>query len=132
MSFLTLNLTGKCDLEICGPLFNCLTVCCSDFSLLPPASEGWGKVLFSVCLSVYISGGVPQLGLGEYPIPGLARGSTPSQVWPGGLPGIPPHDQFWMGYPLDLRWGTPRPGMGYPLDLRWGTPSDLGWGTPRT
>ena len=33
---------------------------------LPPASEGWGKVLFSVCLSVNTSTGgrgVPQSGL---------------------------------------------------------------------
>ena len=30
-------------------------------SLLPPASEGWGKVLFSVCLSVHTRGGVPHL-----------------------------------------------------------------------
>ena len=32
--------------------------------LLPPASEGWGKVLFSVCLSVHTSGGVPHLRFG--------------------------------------------------------------------
>ena len=49
---------------------------------LPPASEGWGKVLFSVCLSVHISGGggtPSQVGVeGGYPGPGLSRGGTPS------------------------------------------------------
>ena len=39
-----------------------ISYCC----LLPPASEGWGKVMVSVCLSVHTRGGgyhpPPQLG----------------------------------------------------------------------
>ena len=76
---------------------------------LPPASEGWGKVLFSVCQSTL-----------------AGWGDTPSQVWPGGYPmgwGTP---QTWdrVPPPPDLGWGTPlRPGMAVP-------PSDLGWCHP--
>ena len=91
----------------------------------------------SVCSP--LQGGVPHLRISGL----VARGGTPSQVWPGGegapsprsggVPhprsgpggtpsqvwGVPhlrgtPSDQVWMGYP-------PRPGMGYPLDLGWGT-----------
>ena len=115
----------------------------SGFSLLPPASEGWGKVIFSVC-SHLGGGGVPHLrsGVGRYPISG--GGGVPhlrSEV--GGYPG-----QVWMvgrGYPIPgLGWGVPQPGldggyppsypvMGYPPDLRWGTPQpEMGypWHTP--
>ena len=45
---------------------------------LPPVSEGWGKVPFSVCQFT------PQWG---------GRGVTPSQVWTGG--GTP--SQVWTG-----------------------------------
>ena len=44
--------------------------------IILPASKGWGKVLFTVCLSVHI--------MGEYPVSGL--GGTPAQVWVGGYP----------------------------------------------
>ena len=86
------------------------------FSLLPPASQGWGKVLFSVCLSVHISGGVPQSGLGGVPHPKSGGYPIP------GLDGVPP-SQTWDGVP------PPRPGTGYPRILGWGTPPDLGRGT---
>ena len=49
--------------------------------LLPPTSEGWGKVLFSVCLSVHTSDGVGGGG---------GVGVYFSQVWMvggGGYPG---------------------------------------------
>ena len=48
----------------------------SKIVFLPPASEGCGKVLFSVCLSVHTStrgGGVPWSG--------PDGGGYPSQVW---------------------------------------------------
>ena len=105
----------------------------TSYEFLPSASEGWGKVLFSVCLSVHTStGGVPQPGLdrggypgqvwmvggGRYPsqvwmvggVPqsGLDGGGYPSQVWVGGYPG-----QVWMV-------GVPRPGLdggGYPSQV---------------
>ena len=104
-----------------------------------------GNIYTWECLSVHhCGGGYPVQGQGGYPIPGLARGGTPSQVWLGGYPisgwGYPkyPPNQVWMeGTPYpDLRWGTPppRPGMGYSPypDLRWGIPPylDLGQGTP--
>ena len=128
------------------------------FIFLPPASEGWGKVLFSVCLSVHISGGGT---------PVRSRGGTPSQVWSGGrgdpipglvggYPGVHPMTRSgWgtppgtgMGYPPRTWDGVPplpgigyppgpgmgyppRPGTGYPLlDLGQGTPPGLGQGTP--
>ena len=92
--------------------------------LLPPASEGWGKVLFSVCLSVHISGRVPQSGLG--------RGSTPSQVWTGGTPsqvwgGGYPIQVWGGGYPIQV-WmvgGVPWPGFG-----GGGTLARFQWGVP--
>ena len=96
----------------------------ATFLSLPPASEGWGKVLFSVCLSVHIlGGGTPVRSGGGVPHPRSGEGGTPSQVWPeGGTP-----SQVWMGIPpwLDLGWGTPWP------DLGWVSPQpDLELGTP--
>ena len=72
-------------------LFNCYKWAKSKSEctiLLPPASEGWGKVLFSVCLSVHTStgggGGTPsQVWVRGYPFPDLG---IPSQVWMGGYP----------------------------------------------
>ena len=68
-------------------------------ALLPPASEGWGKVIFSVC---------PHLQ-GGYPVPGL-DGGTPSQVWTGGYPillmGVTPIQDQDRGPRLD---GVPPP-----------------------
>ena len=92
-------------------------------SLLPPASEGWGKVLFSVCLSVHTStGGTPsqvwvgvlhprsgwrgtqsQVWMERFPIPGLGV-PHPSQVWMvEEVPGVPPARSRW--------WGVPPPGL---------------------
>ena len=111
--------------------------------LLPPASEGWGKVLFSVCQSTLPQGGVPHLRSrwGGYSIPGLDRGEphpmsgwggTPSKVCMRGVPhpssglgGVPHPRSGWEGGTPSQVW----PG-GYPMG--WGTPQDLGWGTPWT
>ena len=88
----------------------------SKCPFLPPASEGWGKVLFSVCLSVNTSMGG---GGAEVPQPGLddGRGVPPGQVWMvGGDP-----SQVWMV------GGTP----GTPTMTGWSTPPTMtGWGTP--
>ena len=102
---------------------------------LPPVSEGWGKIIISLCVSVRnLTGG----GEGRYPIPGLdLGGDTPSrsgqwgrgtlsQVWMmGGTPlqpaldGVPPPPrsaldgvtpcQDWMGTTPTARtgWGIP-------------------------
>ena len=97
-----------------------------------------------VCVCSTLGGGG-----GSYPIPGLARGGTPSQVWPGGYPipglagGGVPHPSLGRGYPgyppTRSGWGPPGPGTGYPPDLGQSTPQtwdrippppDLGWGTP--
>ena len=81
------------------------------FQLLPSASEGWGKVMFSLCLSVHTWGGT------------LVPGSFPghwSQVLSGGTPslarGYPsPDGQVRMGYPLPgLGYHPPWSGLGYP------------------
>ena len=63
--------------------------------------------------------GVPHLRSGGYPIPGgtpsKVRLGTPSQVGgypipgPGGWGGPHPMSRPEMGYPPDLRWGTPPP-----------------------
>ena len=95
-----------------------------SFVSLPPASEGWGKVIFSLCVSVNTSTG---------------GGGTPSQVWIGGTP-----SQVWtgMGVPNHRSgWGVPRPrsGLGgevfHPRSGQGGTPSQVWmggvpWGTP--
>ena len=102
-----------------------------------------GRYCFHRCLSVNISGGGtpsrsgwwgtpsqvwlrgvshPRSGWG-YPIPGLAKGGTPSQVWLG------------RGYPISV-WGTPatpsptQHGMGYPPRHGTGYLPDMGWGNP--
>ena len=74
--------------------------------LLPPASEGWGTVLFSVCQST------PQLGgRGGTPSQVRTRGGHTSQVTTGGSPfqvrtGVPP-SQVRMGltHPRSGQWG---------------------------
>ena len=111
--------------------------------ILPPASEGWGKVIFSVFVSVHTSmgrGGTPSTDGGGYPLPRsrwggglpqpvLDRGGTPSQVqvgvpppWEGGTPawtweGVPPLSVD--GVPpnpgLDGFLPPPPLGRGYPL-----------------
>ena len=116
----------------------CKYNCCQSLRLsgaidiLPPASEGWGKVIFSVCSHLWGGG---------YPIPGLLR--TLSQVcgWGGypipGLGGVPhlksgwgvPHPRSWWGVP------HPRSGWGGTPSQVWvgGTPSQV-WmvgGVPR-
>ena len=93
--------------------------------LLPPASEGWGKVIFSLCMSVHTSMGVgtpSQVWVGEYPVPGLGGGppvpgvgGTPSQVWVEGylIPGLDggyPSSQVWIVGGTWARsewWGVP-------------------------
>ena len=98
--------------------------------LLLPASKGWGKVLFSVCLSVHTS-----MGGRGYPVPGLGGGGTLSQIWWGG--GTP--SQVWM---VGGTKCTARPGLdGVPPTIMtgWGTlplwldgypPTMTGWVTP--
>ena len=111
--------------------------------LLPTASEGWGKVMFSVCphLGGYpsqvqagggtrarFSRGVPPVG-----VPQAGPGSgTPTEDYPNGgtlTKGVPltrgPH----LRYPqLDLDWGIPQwgvtpmrgvPHLRYPLGQIW-------------
>ena len=52
--------------------------------LLPPVSEGWGKVIFSVCVSFHTSGG----GALGYHHPADGGGAVPpSQVQVGGRTG---------------------------------------------
>ena len=89
-----------------------------DLAFLLPASEGWGKVIFSLCVSVHTStggGGVPhfrsgwgkvifslvcqstpRLGGGGYPISGLDWGGGVPHPMSGRGGGYPP-DQDWMG-----------------------------------
>ena len=104
-----------------------------------PHPKHGGRYCFQF-VSSHLGGGIPQSGLGGYPIPGLARRGYPipgldgggvhhpRSAWAGGggTWGIP-LDQVRMGYPP-----PPGPGMGYPPDLGWGNPPpDLGWGSPR-
>ena len=87
-----------------------------SLTLLPPASEGWGKVLFSVCLSVHTStgGGVPQSGMdgrGEVPQPGLDGGGLPQSGVDGG--GGYPSQVLMVGGTLTRSgwWGVSWPGL---------------------
>ena len=94
---------------------------------LPPASEGWGNVLFSVCLSVHTltGGGVSHHRYGQ--------ACTPSQVWTGCTT-----FQVWIrGYPIrGLDMGYPIPGLDRRVP-RVNPPARSGWwegtqGTPLT
>ena len=108
-----------------------------EISFLPPASEGWGKVIFSVCPHLW-----------GHPVPGLDRGA-PSHVWTRGTPSCWQGDtpsrtgwgiliQGWMGYspPSKTGWGTHLSKTGWgtpPSSPGWGKPpSRTGWGTPPT
>ena len=113
---------------------------------LPPASEGWGKVIFSLCVSVYTS-------MRGTPFPGQDEGEgTPFPCQDGGgapLPrsgwGVPPVRTGWgrdMRYPFPGQdgkiphpragWGTPcQDWMGYPhWDWIGVPPVSTGWSTP--
>ena len=124
---------------------------------LPPASEAWGKVLFSVCqftprpggggypIWLTVGGGLShprsgfgggarsqvQTGGGVYPIPGLAGGEgTPSSGLDGGIPSC-----WWGGTPFNIKMGGyPHPGLdGVPPHPRLdGVPptSKAGWSNP--
>ena len=85
--------------------------------LLPPPSEGWRKVKFSLCPP--FRGGTPsQVWTGGYPITGPGGGATPSQVWMGGnlskvwMGGT--LSQVWAGGTPSCWWGIPHPRKGYP------------------
>ena len=80
--------------------------------LLPPASEGWRKVIFSVCSHQRGGGGgTPIQSMGVPPSFSMGGYHNLSD-------GIPPSSQ-WRGYPhLADRWGTP----GYALvGTGWGS-----------
>ena len=93
--------------------------------LLPPASEGWGKVIFSVCphlrgrgggVPCSAEGGVPhsQVSTGggysiSVPHSQVCMGGTPSRVWIGGYPPSRSGPRSRWGYP------HPRSGQGYPI-----------------
>ena len=120
-------------------------------SLLLAASEGWGKVMFSICSQPGLGGGVSQLGFQSLPqtlVPGsfLGRGypSLWSHVRSGGYPSLWSHVPS-GGYPSLWSHVPPRgtpvltggtPGQGYPLPNQdWGTPpcgtGCAAGGTPR-
>ena len=71
--------------------------------LLPPASEGWGKVIFSVC-SHLGRGAVPisHNALQHYTECHGAPGGVPCQVQPGGVGTLAGGVPWWGGYP---GWG---------------------------
>ena len=107
--------------------------------LLPSASEGWGKVIVSVCPHFRgrgypvtgLDGGTPsqvqmrgtpsQVQMGGTPSQVYTGGTlfcwwgTPSKIKTGGTPHIPPV-QDWMGYPHPRDDGVPpiQDWMGYP------------------
>ena len=89
--------------------------------LLPPASEGWGKVLLSVCQSHLDRGDTPSGWWGEeVPHPRSGGGGTPSCWWGGGW--VVSHPRSERGYPILL--------MGkYPIQNQDRGPIETGWGT---
>ena len=118
-----------------------------EYKLLPPASEGWGKVIFSLCVSVHTStggGGIPQPGLDGggggvlrsgvhgvwVPQPGLddLGGTLARSGWWGVGGGGVPHPRSEVG------GGVPhsRSEVGeYPIpSLRWGVPHPRSGGYP--
>ena len=75
----------------------------TKFPLLPPASEGWGKVLFSVCQSIpRRGGGGTRSSLGGGSRSSLGWGGTRSSLGRGGV-----LIQPWMGGYPNLGWGVP-------------------------
>ena len=90
---------------------------------LLPASEGWGNLIFSLCVSVHTSiGGYPILPNGGspphqdwigYPPPSGLDGDTPCLDWMGVLP-----NWDWMGYPHQDWMGKPPS----PIKTAWGYP----------
>ena len=112
-----------------------------ELKLLPPASEGWGEVIFSVCVSPHLGGGTPSSWRGwGYPLPRSWHGGGLFSWWgypipgPGGR-GLPhprsrwgvPHSQVQAGgYPIPGPvGGTPFPGTGGGVPFprsRWGVP----------
>ena len=100
---------------------------------LPPASEGWGKVIFSVCLSVHTRGDPSPRLFPRCLIPAPFLGVRQFQV----LSQISGPRSF-RGYPISFRGvpqdrGTyPWPGLGYPSGQDLGTPLGQDWGTPHT
>ena len=106
----------------------------SNWVHLPPASEGWGKVIFSLGVSVHTStgGGTPsQVWVGGTPSQVWPGEVTPSQVWLGGVPhprsdqgGTP--SQVWLGVPY------PRSGGGVPHTRSGGYPISGPGGTRGT
>ena len=115
----------------CEQAFNYSRLKNTKIWVLPPASEGLRKVMFSL-YPPFRGGGYPVLGLGGgypipgldggYPIPGRDRGYPLAQDWmgtPNQQDGVPPI-QDWMGYlPSKAGWGTPRPRL-YGVTLQSG------------
>ena len=111
MICLKLNKCSVIKTEIIIYLYISVFICsCVWAQLLPSASEGWVKVMFSVCLSVHTSrGGYPgQVWMvgGGVPWPGLDGGGVTQPGLDGGVPGVPPlpPGQVWMvgaGVPED-------------------------------
>ena len=88
---------------------------------LPPASEGWRKVMFLLCTP--LQRGYPHPSCwGEGVPPSFPMGWYPHPSWPG-----VPHPSKW-GYPHLADGGYP----GLPLGLDGSTPSPIrtGWGYP--
>ena len=115
----------------------------TTMTYLPPAPEGWGKVMFSyvsVCMSVH-TGGTPHLAVGGYPFPGPGGGIPHPRVtspqisrmgYPLSGPGMgvppPPHLDLGRGYPhLDLGRGTPPPGPGKGVPSTWTWEGSTPW-----
>ena len=82
---------------------------------ISPASEGWLKVMFSVCPP---PGGLPQSGSQSLPqtlVPGpfwrLPQCLVPCPFWGYPRTGVPPAK---TGVHPGQNWGTPQPGLGTP------------------
>ena len=106
-----------CMIKACRKLCVCNTLkntflTISFFFITARIRSMKGRYCFHRCLSVNISGGgvVPRSGLDGRGVP-HPRSGQGSGWWLGGgwgLPGVPPPRPE-MGYPPDLRWGTPPP-----------------------
>ena len=104
---------------------------------LPYASEGWGKVIFSLCITPHLDGGgegrggTPhQLLTGGYTHPVPTRGYPhPVSIGGGGVPPSSPDRGEQGGTPMQSQQGDTSilPDRGYP---RVHAPSKLDGGTP--
>ena len=124
----------------CSTLLSAISFINLHQEYLPTASEGWGKVMFSVC--PHPKGDTPVRSRWGAPQPGL-MGGVGGVLWPGPIGGVPQPGPTGDGVPQPRWRGVSQPGLtgGCPSQVWWdtqgvvpragmGTPTRSGWVYP--